>query len=89
MRIGSGRYRDGVHPRDGELRQIVMHRRTGQVALKLAPPLRRAGHHPRQLTADRRGDQRCMEEPAALAVPDQADPHRPDLLHTPPPMAVI
>ena len=89
MRIGRGRNRDGVQPRDCELRQIVIHRHTGQVALKLAPPLRRAGHHPRQLTAGRRGDQRCMEEPAALAVPNQADPHWPDLLHTPPPKTVI
>jgi len=66
-----------------------MRRDTGVVALEITAPLRRAGHHPRQLAASRRSDQRRVEEPAALAVPDQADPHRPDPLHAPPPKATV
>ena len=89
MRVGRGRDRDGVRPSGGELRQVVIRRRTGVVALEIASLLRRAGHHPRQLAASHLGDQRCMEEPAARAVPDQADPHRPDPLHAPPPKATV
>jgi hypothetical protein len=75
VRIGRGRYRHGIDPRRGQPRQIVIRRRAGMVAFEISSPLRRAGHHPRQLAARGRGDQRRVEEPAALAVPDQADPH--------------
>jgi hypothetical protein len=54
--------------------------------VQAAPPLARH-HAPR--VAGRRSGQRRMEEPAALAVPDQADPHRPDPLHLPPPKAAV